>query len=72
MAPLEARWDFGDELRKGRSLLEGTKDGKTPVAVWNFMFQPILEAMTLCLEEPSSAVRAVSSWLGHAAAAQNR
>ena len=51
LAPLEARWDFGDELRKGRSLLEGTEDGKTPVAVWNFMFQPILEAMTLCLEE---------------------
>ena len=51
LAPLEARWDFADELRKGRSLLEGTEDGKTPVAVWNFMFQPILEAMTLCLEE---------------------
>ena len=44
--PLEARWDFGDELRKGRSLLEGTEDGRTPVAVWNS-----LEAMTLCLEE---------------------
>ena len=51
LAPLEARWDFGDELRKGRSLLEGIEDGTTPVAVWNFMFQPILEAMTLCLEE---------------------
>ena len=53
LAPLEAQWDFGDELRKGRSLLEGTwtEDGKTPVAVWNFMFRPILEAMTLCLEE---------------------
>ena len=51
LAPLEARWDFGDELRKGRSLLEGTEDGRTPVAVWNFMFQPILEAMTLRLEE---------------------
>ena len=51
LAPLEAKWDFGDELRKGRSLLEGTEDGKTPVAVWNFMFRPILEAMTLCLEE---------------------
>ena len=51
LAPLEARWDFGDELRKGRSLLEGTEDGRTPVAVLNFMFQPILEAMTLCLEE---------------------
>ena len=51
LAPLEARWDFGDELRKGRSLLEGTEDGRTPVAVWNFMFKPILEAMTLCLEE---------------------
>ena len=51
LAPLEARWDFGDELRKGRSLLEGTEDGRSPVAVWNFMFKPILEAMTLCLEE---------------------
>ena len=39
------------EPDKGRSLLEGTEDGKTPVAVWNFMFRPILEAMTLCLEE---------------------
>ena len=51
LAPLEAQWDFGDELRKGRSLLEGTEDDKTPVAVWNFTFRPILEAMTLCLEE---------------------
>ena len=51
LAPLEARWDFGEELRKGCSLLEGTEDGKTPVAVLNVMFRPILEAMTLCLEE---------------------
>ena len=51
LAPLEAQRDFGDELRKGRSLLEGTVDGRTPVAVSNFMFQPILQAMTLCLEE---------------------
>ena len=47
----QALWDFGGPLRAGRSLLRGTPDGDTPVAVWNFMSKPILECMTLCLQE---------------------
>ena len=46
----EALCDFGQPLRVGKSLLRGTPDGDTLVAVWNFMFQPILACMTLCLQ----------------------
>ena len=42
LSPEEALRDFGQPLRAGKSLLRGTPDGVTPMAVWNFFFQPIL------------------------------
>ena len=50
-SPEEALCDFGQPLRVGKSLVRGTLDADTPVAVWNFTFKPILECMTLCLQE---------------------
>ena len=50
LSPAEALRDFGQPLNVGKSLFRGTPDGATPVAVWNFMFQPILRCMTLCLQ----------------------
>ena len=47
LSPAQALWDSGEPLHEVRSLLTGTPDGDTPMAVCNFMFK----CMLLCLQE---------------------